>query len=62
MVLKYDIMIALADITLLLFETNLSKKILKATNTFADMSFSPHPPYSFLTYRISAFLKGVVEK
>lgn len=60
MVLKYDIMIALADITLLLFETNLSKKILKATNTFADMSFPP--PYSFLTYRISAFLKGVVEK
>lgn len=41
MVLKYDITIALADITLLLFETNLSKKILEATNTFADMRFFP---------------------
>lgn len=29
-------MIALADITFLLFDPNLSKKMLKATNTFAD--------------------------
>lgn len=32
------IMIALTDVTFLLFDPNLSKKMLKATNTFADRS------------------------
>lgn len=34
-------MIVLADITFLLFDPNISKKIVKAANTLADTSFFP---------------------
>lgn len=48
----------LADITFLLFDPNISKKMLKAANTIAGKSFSPCR--SFLVCSTSTFLKGML--
>ena len=48
MLLKEDVMIVLADKMFLLFDPNVSKKILKAASNFAETNFFPSVVSSYV--------------